>query len=45
MGEEQELAFRALKERLVTAPILSSPRDEGQYVLDTDASLAGLGCA
>ncbi|HSN23183.1 MAG TPA: reverse transcriptase family protein, partial [Methylomicrobium sp.] len=39
----QENAFQTLKERLITAPILASPRDEGEYVLDTDASLYGLG--
>ena len=39
----QEMAFQILKERLITAPILSSPRDDGDYILDTDASLFGLG--
>ena len=28
---------------LVTAPILSFTLDEGQYILDTDASLYGIG--
>jgi len=27
----------------MSAPILASPTDEGEYVLDTDASLVGLG--
>jgi hypothetical protein len=40
---EQHRAFAELKRRLVSAPILASPRDEGRYVLDTDASLYGLG--
>ena len=40
---EQETAFQTLKERLVTAPILASPTDDGMYVLDTDASQVGLG--
>jgi len=36
--QECETAFQALNERLMTAPILVPPRDEGKYVLDTDAS-------
>ena len=40
---EQHRAFAELKRRLVSAPILASPRDEGRYVLDSDASLYGLG--
>jgi hypothetical protein len=39
----QETAFCTLKERLVTAPILVTPMDDGEYVLDTDASQSGLG--
>jgi hypothetical protein len=42
-GAAQEEAFQTLKERLISAPILLSPRDEGGYVLDTGASLTGLG--
>lgn len=42
-NEEQEQAFRALKDRLITAPVLVSPQDDGEFVLDTDASLTGLG--
>ena len=42
-NQECETAFQALKERLMSAPILVSPRDEGQYVLDTDASDQALG--
>jgi len=38
----QETAFQLLKERLISAPILASPLVEGEYVLDTDASLSGL---
>jgi len=41
--EQQETAFQFLKERLITAPILASRLDEGEYILDTDASLSGLG--
>jgi len=42
-NQECETAFQALKERLMSAPILVPPRDEGQYVLDTDASDQALG--
>ena len=37
-GEPQERAFQELKQRLVAAPVLTMPTDEGDYVLDTDAS-------
>ena len=36
-------AFEALKERLMTEPVLALPSDNGQFVLDTDASDQGLG--
>jgi len=42
-NEAQEQSFQKLKEKLITAPILSSPSDDGVYVLDTDLSLTGLG--
>ena len=42
-GPEQDGAFRQLKRRLMTAPILGMPRDEGTYYLDADASDVGLG--
>ena len=42
-GPEQDEAFKKLKERLITAPILGMPRDDGTYYLDTDASDRGLG--
>jgi transposase InsO family protein len=42
-GPDQEAAFQTLKVRLTAAPILASPENEGEYVLDTDASLTGLG--
>ena len=42
-GPDQDKAFKQLKERLTTAPILGMPRDEGTYILDTDASNVGLG--
>jgi len=42
-GEEQEELFLTLKARLIEAPVLASPNDEGEYVLDTDARQYGLG--
>jgi len=42
-NQECEAAFQALKEWLMSAPILVPPRDEGKYVLDTDASDIALG--
>ena len=42
-GPEQDEAFRTLKEKLVNAPILVMPRDEGSFHLDTNASDRGIG--
>lgn len=42
-GEEQEEAFRALKEKLVSAPILKCPDFSLPFILQTDASSTGLG--
>ena len=39
----QDEAFQELKARLISAPILAAPVDNGLYILDTDASLVGLG--
>lgn len=39
----QEEAFQELKRRLISAPILAAPLNDELYVLDTDASLVGLG--
>ena len=36
--EKCQHAFETLKQLLVTAPVLAYPTDEGDYVLDTDAS-------
>ena len=38
-----EDAFNRLKTRLVNSPILGYPRNEGLFILDTDASLYGSG--
>ena len=37
-------AFETLKQRLVSPPILSLPRPDAPYVVDTDASAYQLGC-
>ncbi|VDH95429.1 Hypothetical predicted protein [Mytilus galloprovincialis] len=42
-SDECEESFNKLKERLISAPILSFPKDEGLFILDTDASLNGVG--
>ena len=42
-AEEQQQAFDQLKQALSSAPILSHPRTEGQFILDTDASNEGIG--
>lgn len=42
-SDGQQQAFDELKQRLVSAPILVQPRDEGGYVLDTDASANAVG--
>jgi transposase InsO family protein len=40
---EHQQAFKTLKDKLTTAPVLAMPSNDGQYVLDTDASDIGLG--
>jgi len=42
MDPDCDIVFFDLKHALLTAPILVAPCDEGQYVLDTDASDAAL---
>ena len=42
-GDPQQEAFDALKRALTTAPCLVSPKDEGDFVLDVDASNIALG--
>ena len=38
LSEEARCAFERLREALCTAPILSFPQDDGNFILDTDAS-------
>lgn len=42
-GEEQDNAFRTLKEKLIRAPILCCPDFKHRFYLQTDASNDGLG--
>ncbi|GJT60704.1 putative reverse transcriptase domain-containing protein [Tanacetum coccineum] len=43
-GEEQELAFQTLKDRLCNAPVLALPDGPEDFVVYCDASEIGLGC-
>lgn len=43
-SEECQEAFDKLKNALISAPILAYPREEGEYILDTDASNFAIGC-
>jgi hypothetical protein len=42
-GSDQQKAFETLKVKLVSAPVLAMPSDQGNYYLDTDSSDFGLG--
>ena len=39
-----ENSFQELKQRLITAPVLSLPTDQEKFVIYCDASHQGLGC-
>ncbi|GKF44257.1 putative reverse transcriptase domain-containing protein, partial [Tanacetum coccineum] len=43
-GEEQEDAFRILKEKLCNAPVLALPDGPNNFVVYCDASNQGFGC-
>nr|GEX26115.1 hypothetical protein [Tanacetum cinerariifolium] len=43
-GEEQELAFQTLKDKLCNAPVLALPDRPEDFVVYCDASGLGLGC-
>ncbi|GJZ96810.1 putative reverse transcriptase domain-containing protein [Tanacetum coccineum] len=43
-GEEQELAFQTLKDKLCNAPVLALPDGPEDFVVYCDASGIGLGC-
>ncbi|GJT64760.1 putative reverse transcriptase domain-containing protein [Tanacetum coccineum] len=43
-GEEQELAFQTLKDKLCNAPVLALPEGPEDFVVHCDASEIGLGC-
>ena len=42
-SEEQQRAFDRLKSKLAVAPVLKFPVAGASYILDTDASLTGIG--
>nr|GEV40078.1 putative reverse transcriptase domain-containing protein [Tanacetum cinerariifolium] len=43
-GEEQELAFQTLKDKLCNAPVSAPPKGLEEFVVYCDASRIGLGC-
>ena len=42
-GAEQQQAFEEFKQCLISAPILSYPKDEARYIVDSDANGIGVG--
>ena len=43
-SDKCEESFQELKQRLITAPVLNLPDEQGNFVIYSDASLKGLGC-
>lgn len=43
-SDQCEASFQELKQRIITAPVLSLPKDCGKFVVYCDASKMGLGC-
>ncbi|XP_074373866.1 uncharacterized protein LOC141714233 [Apium graveolens] len=43
-NDKCEESFQELKQRLITAPVLSLPDDQGNFIIYSDASHKGLGC-
>nr|GFC98353.1 putative reverse transcriptase domain-containing protein [Tanacetum cinerariifolium] len=43
-NEEREKSFEELKQRLVSAPVLTLPSGSGGFQIYSDASKKGLGC-
>ena len=41
--QDCQIAFDTLRSSLITDPILSYPTENGEFILDTDASLHGIG--
>lgn len=44
-SEECQAAFEELKTRLITALVLAYPAFDREFILETDASIKGLGAA
>ena len=42
-SEQLEMDFQRLKEQMCTRPVLHCPREEGEFILQTDASERGIG--
>ena len=42
-SEQLEMDFQCLKEQMCTRPVLHCPREEGEFILQTDASERGIG--
>ena len=43
-SDKCEASFQELKQRLITAPVLSLPKENGKFVVYYDTSKMGLGC-